>query len=79
MFHYLLACKSPGEKWAVIVIFASLYKMYLFSSGCSYDFLFNINFQQLDYDVSLCDFLHVSSALLLLSFLDLWIYDFQQV
>ena len=56
----------------------SVYNM-PFSSGCFLDLLFITGFEQFDNDMLRCTFLHVSCALGLLSFIDLWIHSFHQV
>ena len=56
-----------------------LWVLCLFFPGCFCSVLFFIDFEQFDYDIPRCSFLHASCAWGSLRFLDHWAYSFQQI
>lgn len=67
------------EKFAIILISVPLYVTCLLSLAAFKIFLLVTGFQQIDYDVSSCSFLHFSCAWGSWGSMDVWVYSYQQI
>lgn len=72
LHHCVLICSFPLRSPAIIV---SVYIMSL----TAFRVLFDTSFEQSDYNVADCSFLHDSFALGSLVFLNFWVYHFDQI